>query len=96
MLAIICSVGCIVEIIYNNWKTGMFLLIINIIIIAISIHSYRQMKQWKKPKENKQLKKSKNYFKTCSLCNKELVSGAFPKWFCLNKNCSEYLKSKIK
>jgi hypothetical protein len=32
--------------------------------------------------------------KLCSSCKKEMVSGAFPKWFCLRKNCDIYLKEQ--
>ena len=28
----------------------------------------------------------------CASCNKEMVAGAFPKWFCLHTNCNNYLK----
>ena len=31
---------------------------------------------------------------TCTSCNKEMVAGPYPQWFCLHKECVEYLKPK--
>jgi hypothetical protein len=28
----------------------------------------------------------------CASCNKEMVAGGFPKWFCLHTTCKNYLK----
>ena len=28
----------------------------------------------------------------CASCNKEMVAGGFPKWFCLQTTCKNYLK----
>jgi len=28
----------------------------------------------------------------CASCNKEMVEGGFPKWFCLHTTCKNYLK----
>ena len=39
-------------------------------------------------------KQSSKYSKVCASCNKDLMAGAFPKWFCLHKECVEYLKPK--
>jgi hypothetical protein len=47
-LAVICSIYSIGAIIAGSVKGGIFLLAINIITIAISIHGHWQMQQWKK------------------------------------------------
>ena len=31
---------------------------------------------------------------TCTNCNKNLVAGTYPKWLCLQAECSEYLVLK--
>lgn len=37
--------------------------------------------------------KTNNIMKNiCSACKKQTTAGPYPKWFCLRKNCSEYLK----
>jgi hypothetical protein len=30
----------------------------------------------------------------CTNCNKNLVAGSYPKWLCLQAECSEYLALK--
>jgi hypothetical protein len=32
--------------------------------------------------------------KLCSNCKKQMVAGAYPKWFCLRENCDKYLKEQ--
>ena len=37
-------------------------------------------------------KQGSTFLYVCASCNKDLVAGAFPKWFCLHTNCNNYLK----
>jgi hypothetical protein len=36
----------------------------------------------------------KNAAFVCTSCKKEMVAGPYPQWFCLHKECVQYLKPK--